>query len=178
MELYCTFRDEQPYKLYSDHQSFVYGHDARNEGGQTKERERAMESKQRHTTSPRRAAWRYLPGPSRVCGSRNGNRSSSILAVAFEDRYTLQSVVTVGGPRRVEPRFTFRTNRKTAFPAAAHPPPPAGNRAFLGLKWMLNVDAGLTTILQTIITTPRLTGRPRLTSVRDRFQLRLKYETR
>lgn len=45
----------------------------------------------------RRGAWRYLPGP-RVCGSRNGNRSSSILAVASEDRYTLQSVVTVGGP--------------------------------------------------------------------------------
>jgi len=83
--------------VYSDHRSFVCGHDARNEGGQTKERERAMESKQRHTTSPRRGAWRYLPGP-RVCGSRNGNRSSSILAVTFEDRYTLQSVVTVGGP--------------------------------------------------------------------------------
>lgn len=26
----------------------------------------------------------------RVCGPRNGNRSSSILAVAFEDRYTLR----------------------------------------------------------------------------------------
>lgn len=50
----------------------------------------------------------------RVCGSRNGNRSSSILAVAFEDRYTLQSVVTVGGSRLVDPRFTFRTNRRRA----------------------------------------------------------------
>lgn len=100
--------------VYSDHQSFVCGHDARNEGGQTKERERAMESKQRHTTSPRRGAWRYLPGP-RVCGSRNGNRSSSILAVAFEDRYTLQSVVTVGGPWLADSRFTFQMNRRCYF---------------------------------------------------------------
>lgn len=139
MELYCTSRDEPSYELYSDHQSFVCGHDARNEGGQTKERERALESKQRHTTSPRRGAWRYLPGP-RVCGSRNGNRSSSILAVAFEDRYTLQSVVTVGGPRLADPALYFPNESEALLWRVIPFGLFAGNCALLGLRWMSNVD--------------------------------------
>lgn len=147
----------------------MYGHDARNEGVQTKERERAMESKQRHTTPLRRGAWRYLPGP-RVCGSRNGNRSSSILAVASEDRYTLQSVVTVGGPWLIDPRFTLlRTNRRRCSRLSVPFSLFAGNCALLGLRWTSNVDTNIMSILQTAITVPfngtsRLTSEPRQVS--------------
>lgn len=42
--------------------------------------------------------------PARVCGPRNGNRSSSILAVASRHRYTLQWSA-VGGPPPVRSRF-------------------------------------------------------------------------
>lgn len=92
-----------------------------------------LESKQRHTTTTptreeplprgyraketekeREGVCMEIYPPARVCGPRNGNRSSSILAVASRHRYTLQWSA-VGGPSptgviaiRRSRRFTFR----------------------------------------------------------------------
>jgi hypothetical protein len=97
---------------------------ARNEGGQTKERERLRwkANTAAHDSAARETVVHgdICAGAPRVCGSRNGNRSSSILAVAFEDRYTPPVSrhrwrSTARRRRRrwrlVDPRFTFRTNR-------------------------------------------------------------------
>jgi len=95
-----------------------------------------MESKRRHTT---RAAAHQ---PARVCGPRNGNRSSSILVVAFEDRYILQSVVAIGGPlfRAIRPCFTFRqledARSRALFRTACLPE----MYIFFELKWISNAN--------------------------------------
>lgn len=100
-------------------------------------------------------------GAPRVCGSRNGNRSSSILAVAFEDRYTppvsrhrWRSTVRRRRRRRwlVDPCFTFRTNRGGATLRSVRSLSLSGNCALLGLRWMSNVGSSIMSILQIAIT--------------------------
>lgn len=173
MELYCTFRDEQPYKQYSDHQSFVGNHAARNEGGQTKERERAMESKQRH---------RHDVVHGDICRAPEFVDRATVTARL---RFSLLHSKTVtlssqSSPLEVHgasiPRFTFRTNRKgysRVIPFGLL----AGNCALLGLKWMSNVDTSLMSISQTAITAA-FNGTSRLTRQASApIKIRVHYET-
>lgn len=143
------------YELYSDHQSFVCGHDTRNEGGQTKERERAMESKQRHTT----------PGTTSVHGdicrgpSEFVDRATVTARLRFSQLHsktvTLSSqsspLEVHGSPRAARALLSRRIGDVTPGVASFHSAY-GGNCALYGLRRMSNVDSSLMSILQTAIT--------------------------
>jgi len=107
MELYCTSRDEQSYELYSDHQSCAVTMRV------TKADRQRNENSRWKANSGTRLCHDVVHGD--VCRALKFVDRATVTArlrfsllCVFEDRYTLQSVVTVGGPRLVDLRFTFR----------------------------------------------------------------------